>query len=196
MCFESLLKLTTFAYSDFGFPELLKACEEAFQKFQKPSQSCDNCGFVDCACYYSYYHKHNHNHNHNQEINDVYDLLFQSEWPQLSLKALKAILDFNLYPKKQEKLLLAVKRWEEANAKLVTDAEMAEVYRKIRFPCIQISKLKVVINQDKKCMLKMTKILLWISKCKRIMKTYSTQSNIENEEKTAISENENVGASD
>ena len=110
---------------------------------------------------------------------------------------MKAILDFNVYPFKQEQLLLAVKRWEEANAELVSDSEMAEVYRKIRFPNIRVSTLKEIMNEKTHHMPETSKIVLWISKCKRIMKTYSTQSNIENEgEKTVKSENERVAGSD
>ena len=150
MCPESLLKLTTFACSDFGYPELLKNCKRLFQSLF---------------------------------ISKSEQILFEPEWPQLSLKALKAILDFNVYPFKQEQLLLAVKRWEEANAELVSDSEMAEVYRKIRFPNIRISTLKEIMNEKTHHMPETTKIVLWISKCKRIMKTYSTQSNVENEEK-------------
>ena len=159
---ESLLKLTTFACSDFGYPELFDACKK-------------------------YYVSHNYN---------CVSFLFEPEWLKLSLKALKAILDFNAYPFKQEKLLLAVNRWKEANAEFVIDAEMAEVYRKIRFPCVQISKLKEIMYEQTNRIPKTTKILLWIIKCKRIMKTYSTQSNNENDEKTAKSENESAAASD
>ena len=189
MCFESLLKLTTFACSEFGYPELLKACEKAFQEYKTYGLPCFYCGFVKC--------KPNCLEGRNRrQTDDIHDLLFKPEWLTLSLKALKAILDFNVYQKNQEQLLLAVKRWEEANSELVTDSEMAEVYGKICFPCIRISKLKEIMKESDDCMPQTTKILLWIIKCKRIMKTYSTQSNIENEEKMIKSDNESVGASD
>ena len=167
MCFDSVLKLTTLACSDFGYPELLEACKNVFQ----PSNQ--------------------------QYRNYRIDLLVKSQWLKLSLKALKAILDFNVYPKNQEQLLLAVKRWEEANAELATDAEMAEVYRKIRLPCIQISNLQTIEDKNvTKSLLKMTNILSWIGNCKRVMKKEGVESNIENEEKTVKSDNESVAGSE
>ena len=110
---------------------------------------------------------------------------------------MKAILDFNVYPKSQEQLLLAVKRWEEANAEFVTDAEMAEVYRKIRFPCVQISDLQTIDDENvTETLRKLTKMLSWIGNCKRVMKIEVVQSNIENEEKTVRLDNKSDEKSD
>ena len=162
VCPESILKLSTFACSDFGYPELFDACKK-------------------------YYVSHNYN---------CVSFLFEPEWLKLSLKALKAILDLYVYQNNQEQLLLAVKRWEEANSEFVIDAEMAEVYGKILFTNIRIWMLKDIKKEITYRIPETTKILLWIIKCKRIMETYSTQSNNENEEKNVRLDNESNEESD